>query len=86
MALQTFAIKLGVLIRSGVVAFGLPAIGFVANADPTPGVVEGISSITTLAPAAGCIISAVIFYFGYKIKDNHVPEMEKEIAARKTEA
>lgn len=83
MALQTFSIKLGVLIRSGVVAFGLPAIGFVANTDPAPRVVEGFSDITTLTPAAGCIISAVIFYFGYKIKDKHVLEMEKDIAARK---
>jgi Na+/melibiose symporter-like transporter len=36
MALMNFSIKVGVLIRSAIVAGGLMAIGFVANADPTP--------------------------------------------------
>jgi len=83
MALQTFAIKVGVLIRSGVITFGLMAIGFVANTEPTPKVVEGISAITSFTPAIACIISAGIFYFGYRIEDKHILRMEEEISARK---
>lgn len=83
MALQTFPIKVGVLIRSGVITFGLMAIGFVANTEPTPRVVEGISSIMSFTPAIACIISAGIFYFGYHIEDNHILRMEEEISARK---
>ncbi|MFC1838198.1 MFS transporter [Thermodesulfobacteriota bacterium] len=83
MALQTFPIKIGVLIRSEVITFGLMAIGFVANAEPTPRVVEGISSIISFAPAIVCIISAVVFYFGYHIEDADVLKMEKEILERK---
>ncbi len=81
MALQTFPIKVGVLIRSGVITFGLMAIGFVANAEPSPDVVEGISSIMSFTPAIACIISAGIFYFGYHLEDNRIQQMEKDIAA-----
>jgi Na+/melibiose symporter-like transporter len=84
MALQTFPIKVGVLIRSGVLTFGLMAIGFVANTEPAPEVVEGIRSITSLTPAIACIISAGIFYFGYRIEDKRIMRMEEEISARKT--
>ena len=72
MALMNFPIKVGVLIRSGIVTLGLIAIGFVANGDPTPRVIEGIRIIMTLMPAAGYAIGAVIFYLGYKIEEEHV--------------
>jgi Na+/melibiose symporter-like transporter len=83
MALQTFPIKVGILIRSGVITFGLMAIGFVANTEPTPKVVGGISSIMSLTPAIACLISAGIFYFGYRLEDERVLRMEEEISARK---
>jgi Na+/melibiose symporter-like transporter len=83
MALLNFPIKVGVLIRSAVLTMGLMAIGFVANATPTPRVAEGIYSIMTLSPAAGYAIAAVIFYFGYRIDDKQVVEMQKEIEAKK---
>jgi GPH family glycoside/pentoside/hexuronide:cation symporter len=83
MALQSFPIKVGVLIRSAVITLGLMAIGFVANTDPSPEVVEGISSIMSFTPAIVCAISAAIFYFGYRIEDKQILQMEEEIAARK---
>jgi Na+/melibiose symporter-like transporter len=85
MALLNFPIKVGVLIRGAVLTTGLVAIGFVANATPTPRVMEGIHSIMTLTPAAGYAIAAVIFYFGYRIDDKHVLQMQEEIAARKAD-
>jgi glucuronide carrier protein len=85
MALQTFPIKLGNFIRSGVITFGLMAIGFVANRNPSPEMVEGISSIMSFTPAIACIISAAIFYFGYSIEDKHIRQMEKEISEGRTQ-
>ncbi len=82
MSLLTLPIKFGLLIRSGVITMGLIAIGFVANATPTPEVVRGISSIMIYAPAATCAIGAVLFYFGYRIGDRDVVTMQDEIAAR----
>jgi glycoside/pentoside/hexuronide:cation symporter, GPH family len=82
MALLNFPIKVGILIRSTIITTGLMAIGFVANTTPTPRVVEGIRSIMTLAPAAGYLLAAMIFYFGYRIDDAHVLKMQEEIAAK----
>lgn len=84
MALMNFSIKIGVLMRNGVVALGLIAIGFVANQLPTPRAVEGIRSMMTLAPALFYALAAVIFYFGYRIDDRDVVRMQEEIAARRT--
>ena len=82
MALMNFPIKLGILIRSGVMTLGLMLIGFVANAEPTPRVIEGISSIITLTPAIAYAVAAIIFYFGYRIEEEDVLQMQEEIAAR----
>jgi glucuronide carrier protein len=83
MALMNLPVKVGILIRSAIVTIGLMAIGFVANTPPSQRVIEGISSIMTLAPAAAYGIAAVIFFFGYKIDDSHILKMQEEIAARK---
>ena len=82
MALINIPIKVGVFLRSVIVSVGLGAIGFVANATPTPGVINGISSLITLIPAAACGIAAVIFYFGYRLDDRQVLHMQEEIASR----
>ena len=86
-ALQSFAIKVAVLIRNAVVALGLSAIGFIANAtDPASGVIEGIRSIMIFAPAAACTVAALLFFLGYKIEDSHVLRMQEEIVARRADA
>jgi GPH family glycoside/pentoside/hexuronide:cation symporter/glucuronide carrier protein len=81
MALMNFPIKLGILVRSGVVTVGLMAIGFEANAAPTTHVIEGIVSIMTLVPAAAYAVAAVIFYFWYRIEEKDVLRMQEEIAS-----
>ena len=83
MALLNFPIKLGILIRSAMVTLGLMAIGFVANTAPGPDVVNGISSIMIVIPAAASAMAAIIFYYGYTIEDKNVIRMQDEIAARK---
>jgi glucuronide carrier protein len=83
MAMLNFPIKLSILIRSAIVTIGLVAIGFVANAVPTPQVVGGISSIMTLSPAAASVIAAALVYFGYRIEEQDVIRMQREIASRK---
>jgi Na+/melibiose symporter-like transporter len=57
-------------------------IGFVANESPTMRVIEGISFIMTLVSAATYAIAAIIFYFGYRIEEKDVLEMQEQIAAR----
>jgi Na+/melibiose symporter-like transporter len=82
MALSNLPIKLSILIRSATVTLGLTAIGFVANATPSADVVDGITNIMTLTPAAACMLAALSFFFGYKIEESDVVRMQDEIAAR----
>lgn len=83
MGLINFPIKSGVFIRSFVMATGLVAIGFVADAAPTSSVMEGISNIMTLLPAAMGFVAALIIFAGFRIDDKQVLKMQDEIAARK---
>jgi Na+/melibiose symporter-like transporter len=82
MALMNLPIKIGVLLRSAIVTAGLMMIGFVANSDPSPGVADGIASIMTFTTAAGYAVAAAIFFFGYRIEEKQVLQMQEEIAAR----
>ena len=60
-----------------VVSVGFMSIGFVANATPTPHVVQGIRYIMTITPAAA------IFYFGYKLEDKQVAIMQQEMGGNR---
>ncbi len=82
MALITLPIKIGLFLRAQIIALGLVAIGFIANTTPEPNVVRGISYIMIIAPAAANAVAATLFYFGYKIDDKHILQMQNEIAAR----
>jgi len=82
MSLQNVAVKLGILIRTAVVTFGLGAIGYMANADPSPHVQSGIASLMSFSPAVVCFIAVIIFYFGYRIHDSETAKMREEIDAR----
>ena len=82
MALLNLPIKLGILLRSAVVTLGLVMIGFVANAEPTPEVVSGIASLITFSNAVVCLLAAVIFFLGYKLKDEDIAKMQEEISGR----
>ena len=83
MALLILPLKMGVLIRNKLITNGLITIGFVANQDPAPEVVDGIKTLMIFVPAAACVLAAVIFFFGYNIEDKNILKMQEEIAARK---
>ena len=82
MSLWNLPIKLGVLLRHQVITLGLGAVGFVANTDPTPEVIKGIASLMIFSTSAVCFLAAVIFFFGYRIREDDVVRMQEEIAAR----
>ncbi len=83
MSLIAFSAKIGVLIRSAVIALGLAGIQFVANAVPTPSVISGINNLMTIVPAAVGAIAVIVFYFGYRIDDTQVLQMQNEIATKR---
>ena len=82
MALLNLPVKLSVILRSAVVTTGLIVIGYIANADPTPEVVGGIKSLIAFSNAVACLLGAVIFFLGYKLKDADIVKMQAELAKR----
>ncbi len=82
MSMMMLPIKFGLLIRNGVIALGLATIGYVAGADPTPGVASGVSAIMIYTPAITSILAAAIFYLGYRIGEKDIVRMQEELAAR----
>ncbi len=82
MALLTLPIKVGVLLRAGVIGLGLVVIAYEANTIPTQAMVDGIRSIMIFSPAVASAIAAITFYFGYRIDERDVVKMQEEIAAR----
>ena len=82
MALLNLPIKLSVVMRSAVVTTGLIMIGYIANAEPTPEVVSGIRSLIAFSNAVACLLGAVIFFLGYKLKDEDIVKMQTELAER----
>lgn len=79
-----FAQKFGLTIGAGLSAWLLAAFGFVPNVDQTETAMGGIRLMFTVIPAAFGLLNVVTFFF-YKLSDSQVQEIEKELAARKSE-
>ncbi len=78
-ALYSFARKLGQAFASGISGWLLTAIGYSENAassgqPQTNNVLNGIYNISTLVPAAGFILLAVVLWFWYPLHKKQVDE------------
>ena len=82
MAGSSLAIKIAIAVRGVLISAMLGAIGYAADAAITPEMQGGISLIVLLIPGALMVVSALLFAL-YNIKDEDVPMMEQEIAAKK---
>ena len=61
--------KIGFAGGSAIGGYGLAMIGYQAGMEITEKFVSDFILIIGMIPAALCIIAAVIFFFGYKLKD-----------------
>ncbi len=66
-ALYSFARKLGQALAAGVSGWLLGAIGYSAETAFEPAVLEGIFNISTIVPAIGLILLALIMWFWYPL-------------------
>lgn len=71
-ALYSFARKLGQAVAAGSTGFLLTMIGYSNLTAFEPKVLDGIYSISTLVPAAGFILLALILFFWYPLKKKRV--------------
>lgn len=75
-ALYSFARKLGQALSAGVSGWLLKAIGYKGVTEITPEIKDGIFTISTLVPAIGLIILALILWFWYPL---HKKEVDKNV-------
>lgn len=86
MGLQNVPLKVSVICRGLFITSVLAAGGFVTGMDVASATPELISSICfgfMLVPAIACVVSLVLFNFGFKITQDKVEQYTAEIAARK---
>ena len=76
-ALYSFARKLGQAAASGVTGALLTAIGYSEATAFDRNVLEGIFDISTLVPAIGFVLLAVILWFWYPLHKKQVEENVK---------
>ncbi len=69
MAMSNIPMKIGFAGGSAIGGYGLAMIGYEAGMEITEKFVSDFMLIIGMIPAALCIIAAVIFFFGYKLKD-----------------
>ena len=73
-AMYSFARKLGQAASSGLLGILLSVIGYNDKTQFDPAVTKGIFDISTLLPAFGFILLAIILYFWYPLHKNQVNE------------
>lgn len=73
-ALYSFARKLGQAASSGLVGFLLTGIGYSDSTQFDKGVLDGIYNISTLLPAVGFLLLALILWFWYPLHKRQVEE------------
>lgn len=78
-ALYSFARKLGQAASSGLVGFLLTGIGYSDTTQFDRGVLDGIYNISTLLPALGFLLLALILWFWYPLHKRQVDENVKRL-------
>lgn len=73
-ALYSFARKLGQALSAGLTGALLSMIGYTQETAFTESVTEGIYNISTIVPAAGFLILALILWFWYPLHKSKVDE------------
>lgn len=79
MSMLNIPIKFGSMIKSIILPVGLSAVGYVAGAETTSEVANGIGIIMCLASGICVIVSCISILFGYKLSEKRVKEMTQEI-------
>jgi GPH family glycoside/pentoside/hexuronide:cation symporter len=79
---SAFAQKSALGINALILGVVLDAIGYVPNQAQTPAALNGITSLMTLVPLAGVIISVVVLW-KYPIDSKRHAELQVELAQRR---
>ena len=82
MAMFNLPMKIGFVGGSAIAGYGLAAIGYQPGMEITADFTSKYMLIIGTIPAVLCVLAAVIFLVGYKIKDEDAARYAKENAER----
>jgi len=85
MGLMNVPLKVAKMSNGIVLTSALASIGFVAGITPTAALKTGIINISTLIPAASLILCGLLILFGFRLTEDKIEQMQREINARKQE-
>jgi len=83
-SLYSFIRKVSQAIAGFVGAMGLTFIGYVPNVQQTPDTILGLEVLMVLLPAIACIISFIVFKFGYSLTDEKQAEITADLDAKQS--
>ncbi len=81
MSVMSAAIKVSIIFRGLIITMGLGAIGYVAGAAMTDSIKNGLSALFFLVPVVFIALSLIPMFF-YRLKDDEIERMAREISAR----
>ena len=82
---QTIPLKIGLSLRGVIIPLVLAMVGFSANivpAEASLALKQGIINMFALIPGIGCLLTAIILMFAFRLTRSKVDEMQKEIDER----
>ena len=85
MGLMNVPLKVAKMSNGLVLTSALASIGFVAGITPTAALKTGIINISTLIPAASLILCGLLILFGFRLTEDKIEQMQREINTRKQE-
>ena len=74
--------KVGLIISSAVIGYGLGAIGYVAGAKPTPEFISGLKALIHLSPTIWVLLGAAAVALFNKLTESKVREIQQALQAR----
>ncbi|RKQ32283.1 glycoside-pentoside-hexuronide (GPH):cation symporter [Oceanobacillus halophilus] len=83
-SLYSFLRKVSQAIAGFVGAMGLTIIGYVPNAVQTADTILGLEVLMVLLPAIACVVSFIIFKFGYTLSDEKLEEIAADLDAKQS--
>ncbi|MFC4025603.1 glycoside-pentoside-hexuronide (GPH):cation symporter [Oceanobacillus longus] len=81
-SLYSFMRKVSQAIAGFVAAMGLTVIGYIPNVVQSPDTILGLEILMVLLPAIACLISFIVFKFGYHLSDEKVAGIAADLDAK----
>ena len=78
-----WAPNIGKICQGLMIGWGLAAVGYTADAEATPELINGVAMVTFLMPAAAAVVTMVLFFFMHRLTTDQVHQINAELEERR---